>query len=74
MAIFMILYNAVGGVFLCSLSFPTWGGGMLGFAVAVAFMAFNRWRFVGKVWPALDHIIDWDEVESLLNESHGIDS
>ncbi len=74
MAMAMILYFAFGGSFLLYISLPAWGGGMLGFAVGVAYMMFARWRFVGKVWPTMEHIIDWDEVESLLDEFHSIDS
>lgn len=68
MALFMIVYNAAGGLVLCSMSFSTIGGVMLGFALAVAYMAFARWCTFGKVWPALDHVIDWAKVDSLLGD------
>jgi hypothetical protein len=52
---------------------PTLGGVLLGFAFAVAYMAFARWRFFGKTWHALDAVIDWEKVETLLyNRSDNI--
>ena len=69
MFISMVLINAVGGAINCKLGFPTLGGVMLGFAFAVAYMAFARWRFFGKTWLALEHVIDWAKVEALLNKS-----
>lgn len=69
MFISMILINAVGGAIICNMESPTLGGVMPGFASAVAYMAFARWRFFGKTWLALEHIIDWARVETLLNKS-----
>lgn len=69
MLISMIFVNAACGTIMCSLSFPILGGAMLGFAFAVAYMVIMRWRWRCKTWLALDHIIDWEKVETLLNKS-----